>query len=313
MTNRNEFGHDTTTDEVLDGIDLTGKTVLITGGSSGIGTETARAMAAKGARIIFTGRDMEKGEAAVASIKASTGNDNIEVMSLDLASFASVRTFAEQFLAKYDAINILINNAGIMACPQWKTEDGYEMQFGTNHLGHFLLTNLLTPALIKGANGAPSRIVNLSSRAHTISPVVFDDIQFKEREYEKWAAYGQAKTANILHAVELERRLADKEVHAYAVHPGVIMTGLARHLDEADLEGFSSMTLKTVPAGAATSVYAATAPELEGRGGLYLYDCTVSELAQPDSEITDLVRPYAVDPEAAEKLWAISEEMVNQS
>jgi NAD(P)-dependent dehydrogenase (short-subunit alcohol dehydrogenase family) len=312
---RSAFGHDTTTDEVLEGIDLSGKLALVTGGSSGLGAETACALASKGARVVMTARNMVKGEEVAQGIRASTGNEAVEVMALELGSFASIRAFAEKFLAKQDSLDILINNAGVMASPFEKTEDGFELQFGANHLGHFLLTGLLIPALVKAA---PSRIVALSSRGHQGSPVVFEDINFEQRLYNKWAAYGQSKTANILHAVELERRLGPRGVHAYAVHPGVIQTELSRHLDEADWEMMrgrvdsGEMKLKTIPAGAATSVYAATAPELEGRGGIYLYDCQIAEV-NDDESTRDGVRSYALDPEAAKRLWAVSEEMVGQS
>lgn len=306
MTDRTTFGHDTTADEVLEGIDLTGKRVLITGASSGIGEETARAMAAKGAEVIITARNMPKGETVVSQIKASTGNQQVSVMSVELGSFASIRDFASDFLSKYDSLDYLINNAGVMACPQSKTEDGFEMQFGVNHLGHFLLTSLLTPALIKAA---PARVVNLSSRAHRISPVILDDIQFENREYNRWAAYGQSKTANILFSVELDKRLSPEGVRAFAVHPGVIQTELSRHMDEADFERVAQLRSKTIPAGAATSVYAATAPELEGMGGIYLDDCNTTTV-DPEPESLNTVRPYAIDTEAAKELWRMSEEMV---
>lgn len=306
--NRTNFGHDTPADEVLEGIDLQGKTVLITGGSSGIGAETARALAAKRAKVILTARNMPKGEQVAATIQEQTGNANVEVMELELGSLASIRAFAAHFLKKYPSFQLLINNAGVMACPFTHTEDGFEMQFGTNHLGHFLLTNLLAPALIKGA---PGRIVNLSSRAHKYSPVVFEDIHFKNREYHKWASYGQSKTANILHALELEKRLSPHGVHAYAVHPGVIQTELSRHMDEEDRARVATMRLKSLTAGASTSVYAATAPELEGKGGLYLYDCQVSEVDHAGDTL-DGVLPYAVDPKLAEQLWSLSEEMVGE-
>lgn len=311
---RSTFGADTTTDEVLEGIDLTGKLALVTGGSSGLGVETARALASKGAQVVITARNVAKGEGVAQEIRTSTGNDSIEVMELELGSFASIRAFAEKFLAKHDALDLLINNAGVMASPFDKTEDGFELQFGTNHLGHFLLTGLLTPALVKAA---PSRVVNLSSRGHQMSPVVFDDINFEHRDYHKWASYGQSKTANILHAVELERRLGQQGAQAYAVHPGAIMTELARHMDEEDWDLMRSraesggFTIKSIPAGAATSVYAATAPELEGRGGVYLEDCHVAEV-NDDEATPNGVRSYAVDPEAAKQLWAVSEEMVGQ-
>ncbi len=314
-TNRSAFGAQTTTDEVLEGIDLSGKLALVTGGSSGLGAETARALASKGAKVILTARNLEKGEGVAQGIRTSTGNDAVEVMDVELSSFNSIRAFAEKFLAKYDALDLLINNAGVMASPFGKTTDGFETQFGTNHLGHFLLTALLTPALLKAA---PSRVVNLSSAGHRMSPVIFDDINYREREYNKWMSYGQSKTANILHAVELDRRLADSGVRAYAVHPGVIQTELSRHMDQADWDMMQGrldeggFILKTTESGAATSVYAATAPELEGQGGVYLEDCHVAEI-NDDQEASKGVQSYALDAESAKKLWAMSEEMVGQS
>lgn len=312
-SNRSGFGHDTTTDEVLDGIDLSGKLALVTGGSSGLGAETARALAAHGADVILTARNVEKGETVAGGIRESTGKQ-IGVEQLELGSIASIRAFAERFLAKHDKLDLLINNAGVMACPFDKTEDGFEMQFGTNHLGHFLMTGLIAPALLKAA---PARVVSLSSRGHQMSPVVFDDIHFENREYEKWSSYGQSKTANILFAVELDRRLGERGVHANAVHPGVIMTELARHMVPEDFEYLQSrapsggLQMKPVEAGAATQVYAATAPELEGRGSCYLEDCHVAEVDDAD-EAREGVRSYALDPEAASRLWKISEEMVGQ-
>ena len=312
---RSGFGPDTTTDEVLAGIDLDGKSALVTGGSSGLGAETARALASKGARVVLTARDVAKGEAVAQGIRKSTGNDAVEVAALELDSLASIRAFAERFLARHDALQILVNNAGVMACPFGKTVDGFEQQFGTNHLGHFLMTGLIAPALLRGA---PSRIVSVSSRGHQNSPVVFDDIHFERRPYDKWLAYGQAKTANILFAVELERRLGARGVHANALHPGVILTELSRHMHREDYEHLrkraapsGGLKMKSVAAGAATSVYAATAPELEGRGGLYLEDCRVAQV-NDDASATGGVRSYALDAEAAKRLWAISEAAVGQ-
>lgn len=311
---RNRFAHNTTTNEVLAGIDLTGKVALVTGGSSGLGVETARAFAREGAEVVITARKMAKAEGVIEAIKASTGNRLVSAMELELGSFRSIRAFAERFLAKYDTLHILVNNAGVMACPFAKTEDGFEMQFGTNHLSHFLLTGLITPALLRGA---PSRIVVLSSSAHQASPIVFEDINYEQRPYNKWTSYGQSKTANILHAVELERRLGAQGVHAYAVHPGSIQTKLSRHMVRADWNMIMSrvasgaLRFKTVAAGAATSVYAATAPELEGRGGFYLYDCQIAEV-NDDQTVSGGVRSYAIDPNAAQQLWTISEEMVGQ-
>ncbi len=307
------FGHDTTTDEVLEGIDLGGRLALVTGASGGLGAETARALASKGARVVLTVRDLARGEEVADGIRKSTGNASVECEELELGDLASVRAFAERFLARHDALQILVNNAGVMACPFGRTSDGFELQFGTNHLGHFLLTGLLAPALV---GGAPARVISVSSRGHQQSPVVFEDIGFEERAYEKWAAYGQSKTANILLAVELERRLGARGVHAYAIHPGVIPTDLSRHMEPEDFEHVrrrsgGRLRLKTVESGAATSVWAATAPELEGRGGLYLEDCHVAEVNDAEGA-TEGVRSYALDPDAARRLWSVSEELVGQ-
>lgn len=315
---RDGFGHDTTTDEVLEGIRLDGKLALVTGGSGGLGAETARALASKGAHVVITARDLAKGEQAAEAIRASAGHDRVEVEALELDSFESIRAFADRFLARHDALQILVNNAGVMACPYAQTKDGFELQFGTNHLGHFLLTGLIAPALLRGA---PARVVSVSSRGHHQSPVVFDDIDFERREYDKWLAYGQSKTANVLFAVELERRLGERGVHANAIHPGVIMTDLSRHMKRDDFELLQNrakqagnpggLKMKSVEAGAATSVYAATAPELEGRGGLYLEDCHVAEVNDAENA-AEGVRTYARDAEAAKRLWTLSEERVGQ-
>lgn len=308
------FDHASTASEVIAGIDLSGKTALVTGASSGLGAETARAFAERGAHVILTARDVPKGEAVADRIRRSTGNDRVEVEELELGSLAGVRSFAGRALARHPKLAILVNNAGVMACPFARTADGFEMQFGTNHLGHFLLTCLLAPALVKGA---PSRVVSLSSRGHRNSPVVFDDIHFERRPYDKWLAYGQSKTANVLFAVEFDRRLGKAGVHANAVHPGIILTELARHMVAEDFETIrrrqpgGQMKLKTVEAGAATSVYAATAAELEGRGGLYLEDCAVAEIDDREDAAAG-VRSYALDPEAAARLWQVSEEMVGE-
>lgn len=312
MRDASTFGPATTTDEVADGIDLTGKLALITGGSSGLGQETARALAAHGAHVIITARDIPKGEAVVEGIRDSTGNRRVEVRSLELDSLASVRAFADAFLVQHPRLDLLINNAGVMACPFGKTKDGFEQQFGTNHLGHFLLTVLLAPAL---RAAAPSRIVSVSSRGHRMAPVSFDDLHFERRPYQKWEAYGQAKTANILFAVGLEERLGSAGVHANALHPGAIITELGRHLVSEDMDflrarGGGSMQFKTVEAGAATTVFAATAPELEGQGGHYLEDCHIARIDDTDDALSG-VRSYALDPENAERLWAISERLVN--
>ncbi|WP_379545513.1 SDR family NAD(P)-dependent oxidoreductase [Qipengyuania sp. DSG2-2] len=307
-----DFGFESTADEVLAGMDLTGKTALITGGYSGLGQETARAMAARGAHVIVAGRDEAKADAAVAEIKEATGNEQVEAFVCDLGNQAQLREAGKEARERFDKIDLLINNAGVMACPYAETADGHEMQFGTNHLGHFTLTNELLPLVEKGTN---PRIVNLSSRGHHMGPVDLDDPNFDNRDYEKWASYGQAKTANILHAVGLEKRLSDKGIHAYAVHPGGIQTNLGRHLSEEDAaalmqrvqESDSSFQWKTIPQGAATTCYAATAPELEGQGGVYLEDCQVAEL--DDESANGGVRSYAVDPAKAKQLWILSERL----
>jgi NAD(P)-dependent dehydrogenase (short-subunit alcohol dehydrogenase family) len=312
MRDTSGFGADTTADQVLEGIDLTGKRVLVTGASSGIGQETVRALAARGAEVIFTARDTAKGEAVAEGIRTSTGNPRIAVESVELGSLASIREFAQRFLARWDTLHVLVDNAGVMACPFERTADGFERQFGTNHLGHFLLTGLLLPALRRGA---PARIVSVSSRGHHMSPVVFDDIHFAKRPYDKWLSYGQSKTANVLFAVGLERRFAAQGIHAFALHPGAIMTELGRHLVPEDIAflqnrgGPGGLQFKTVEAGAATSVFAATAPELDGRGGLYLEDCQVAAVNDAEGALSG-VKSYAIDSGLADRLWAASEDAV---
>jgi NAD(P)-dependent dehydrogenase (short-subunit alcohol dehydrogenase family) len=312
MRDASKFGAETTASEVAEGIDLSGKVALVTGGSSGLGQETARVFAGKGAHVILTARDLPKGEAVAAQIRSSTRNPQVEVEALELGSLKDVRAFAERFLSRHRALHILVNNAGVMASPFAKTADGFELQFGSNHVGHFLMTCLLAPALSKGA---PSRIVSVSSRGHHLSPVVFEDVHFERRPYDKWQAYGQSKTANVLFAVGLERRLAGRGVHANALHPGGIITELGRHLQAEDLEFLqkrnTGLKFKSVEAGAATTVFAATAPELEGRGGLYLEDCHIAAINDAPNAL-DGVKPYAVDPQNAERLWDVSEKLVEQ-
>ncbi len=310
------FGAQSTTDEVLEGHDLSGKTVFVTGGNSGLGQETARAMAAKGAHVVISGRDQAKLDTAKAAIESEVSDANVETIVGDLGSLESVRACGKEANERFDKIDILINNAGVMACPKDQTSDGFEMQFGTNHLGHFALTKHLMPLIEKGSD---KRIVNLSSRGHHMAPVDLEDPNFESREYDKWASYGQAKTANILFSVGLEQRFADKGIHAYAVHPGGIQTNLGRHLSEEDIaalmarveEGDRNFSWKTIPQGAATSVWVATAPELQGQGGLYCEDCHVA--AQDDTSADGGVRSYAIDPQAADQLWSISEQMTGET
>jgi NAD(P)-dependent dehydrogenase (short-subunit alcohol dehydrogenase family) len=312
-----QFDAKSTTDQVLDGIDLTGKLALVTGASSGLGVETSRALASKGAKVVMAARDVAKIESAAAAIRARHPKAALEVRELHLDKPAQVRAFAKAFLADHRALNILIANAGVMACPLARTAEGWEMQFATNHLGHFLLVNSLAPALVAGA---PARVISVSSRGHQFSPVEFDDIHYERRAYDKWSAYGQAKTANILFAVELDRRFKSRGVRALANHPGGIMTELGRHLTPEDVafvrkraaerSSGGSMSWKTVEQGAATQVWAATAPELEGRGGLYLEDVQISGVKPPAG--SDGCSAYALDPANAERLWARSEEMLGE-
>lgn len=308
------FGAESTTDDVLEGVDLRGKRVLVTGASAGLGLETTRALAARGASVTMAVRDPAKGEAARDQVLASVPDADLDLRELDLADLASVRRFAAGFLAEHPRLHLLIANAGVMACPKGTTADGFETQLGTNHLGHFLLIQLLTPALV--ASGG-ARVVLLSSAGHRFGPVDLDDPWFERRPYDAWEAYGQAKTANVLCAVELDRRLADQGVRAFAVHPGGIHTELGRHLTDETLGVLmerlaaapAPTVWKTVPQGAATTVWAATSPELDDRGGLYLEDCHVAEVTD-DPDARAGVRAYAMDPQQARALWAWSEEQV---
>ncbi len=304
------FGWAGTAPDVVAGHDLSGKTVVITGASAGLGVETARAFVTAGAQVILPVRSPDKARTNLEGIL-----DRVTLATMDLGDFSSIRSFAAQIEAEGSAVHILINNAGIMATPLRRIETGYESQFGTNHLGHFLLASLLMPAL-RRANGA--RVVALSSIGHRISPVVFQDIHFESREYNKWAAYGQSKTANALFAVELDRREARNGVRAFSVHPGGIMTDLQRELPMEEMramgwideQGKTPDLFKTPAQGAATSVWCATSPLLEGKGGVYCEDCNIAVLTAPDETGFTGVRPHAVDPEAAERLWTVSEPMV---
>ncbi len=305
------FGAESTTDDVLAGTDLTGKRYLVTGASAGLGEETSRALAAHGAAVTMAARDPERAAAAEARVRDSVPDADVEVLLLDLASLADVRKSAAAFLATHDHLDGLINNAGVMACPHATTADGFEMQIGTNHIGHFELTRQLLPAL-----GAGSRVIALSSAGHRFSDVDLEDPNFEHTAYEPWVAYGRSKTANALFAVELDRRLRDRGAHAYSLHPGGIMTELGRHLTEETIATLSDsipsdqpMDWKTVPQGAATTVYAATAPELEALGGVYLEDCAVAE--RNDSEGSrGGIRSYAIDPDRAGALWTRTEEWI---
>ena len=314
-----DFGYRTTAAEAVAGIDLTGKHAIVTGGYSGIGLETVRALASAGARVTIGVRDAARGEATAQELNAELRDTKIQAAELDLGSLASVRRFAQTYLktlpAENAVLNILVNNAAVMACPFEHTQDGHELQFGTNHLGHFCLFNELLPAL-QEAEGA--RVICLSSTGHFRSPVVFEDINFEQREYDPWAGYGQAKTANALTAVGIQSRYANKGIEAFAVHPGGIMTTLQRHMTAEEItqrgwvdeQGNINERFKTTEQGASTSVWAATAPALAGRGGRYLEDCSEAQVLEKISADFTGVMNYAVDPALADKLWALSMDLI---
>ncbi|MEO7026068.1 MAG: oxidoreductase [Caulobacteraceae bacterium] len=307
------FGARSTAGEVAAGHDLTGQNVIVTGGASGIGIETAHALAEAGAAVTLAVRNLSSGEQAAAEIDGGRGVKT-SVASLDLSDLASVRAFAGAWNGK--PLALLINNAGVMACPLSYTKDDLEMQIGTNHFGHYLLSVLLAPALIAGGEGRgrPARVVALSSIGHRRSPVHFDDPNYRRRAYDKWEAYGQSKTANALFAVGFHKRFKEKGITANSVMPGGIMTPLQRHLSREEMIGFGWMDeagtlndrFKTPEQGAATSIWAALAPELEGVGGLYLEDCAQAAPWTKESPFSG-VMPFALDPEAADRLWTLSE------
>lgn len=279
-----------TTDEVLDGIDLTGRTVVITGASTGLGLQTARAMQSAGATIVAAVRDVDKTRAAI----------DCETVALELGDLRSAGAAAQAIAEHHDRIDILINNAGVMAPPLGRTAQGYETQLGTNHLGHFVLTTGLADRF-----GDGTRIVNLSSRGHQLSGIRWEDPNYDdESAYDKWQAYGQSKTANVLFTVEAERRWGPRGVHSFAVHPGVVYTDLARHMTRDDFsEGgtLANLEVTDVAHGAATTVWAATSPELDGLGGRYLEDCHIADPAVEGTE--GGYAAWAVDPEQAARLW----------
>ncbi len=297
------FGAQSTADEVLKGIDLSGKLAIVTGGYSGLGLETTRSLARAGATVVVPARRPEAAREAVGDI------DGVEVDELDLGDLESVRGFAERFLASGRAIDILIGNAGIMACPETRVGPGWEAQFATNHLGHFALVNRLWPAIERGG----ARVVSVSSAGHRRSGIRWDDVQF-ERDYDKWEAYGQAKTANVLFALRLDALGRDRGVRAFSLHPGGIMTPLQRHLPREEMVALGWIDedgelvadgFKSPVQGAATQVWAATSPNLDGMGGVYCEDCDIAAPAAEDGTPGG-VRAYATDPEQAERLWTLS-------
>jgi NAD(P)-dependent dehydrogenase (short-subunit alcohol dehydrogenase family) len=304
------FDHASTTDDVLSGVGLVSRRVLVTGASAGLGVETARALAARGASVIAGVRDTAKASTRLAA--AGTDLGNVDVRPLDLASLASIRAFAGAVVAGEAPLDLVIANAGVMACPQGRTGDGFEMQFGTNHLGHFVLVNRLARLLRDGG-----RVVILSSAGHRNGDVDLDDPNFELRPYDPWVAYGQSKIANALFAVEFDRRHQDRGVRATAVHPGAVMTELGRHVTRETLallraaRGSLRVAPKSVPAGAATTLWAGVVAPGEDVGGRYCEDCAVSPVIT-DPNASPGVMAYAVDPARAEAVWARSEELVGE-
>jgi NAD(P)-dependent dehydrogenase (short-subunit alcohol dehydrogenase family) len=320
------FGATSTTEDVLYGMNLQDKRILVTGVSAGLGVETARSLAAHGAQVVGAARDLTKAEAATTQVRkdAATHGGSFELVELDLASLVSVRACADKLLAMGVPFDVVIGNAGVMATPFGHTADGYETQFGTNHLGHFVLVNRIAPLIRSGG-----RLINLSSAGHRYSNVDLEDPNFERTPYEPFIAYGRSKTANILFAVAFDKRHRDRSVRAAAVHPGGIQTELGRYTDPSRLqniiqqvneqlaaEGKAPFQLKTIPQGAATSVWAGVVAPADEIGGRYCENCHVGNVV-PDntniSVISEGVRAYALDADNAEALWKKSEELVGES
>ncbi len=329
MTNTLEpilFGATSTTDDVLSGVNLKSKRIFITGVSAGIGVETARSLAAHGAQVVGAARDLNKAEAATEQVRkdAAANGGRFELIELNLANLKSVRACADRLLAKGEEFDVVIANAGVMATPFGHTADGFETQFGTNHLGHFVLVNRIAPLIRDGG-----RLINLSSSGHRYSNVDLDDPNFERTPYEPFVAYGRSKTANILFAVAFDKRHRDRGVRAAAVHPGGIRTELGRYVESGRLEkvieeinqqlaaqGKGPFQWKSIPQGAATSVWAAVVAPADKIGGQYCENCHVGERVPDDATITAVsegVRGYALDAKNAEALWKKSEEMVGES
>lgn len=299
------FSRASTTAEVLEGIDLSGRHALVTGANSGIGRETARALLSAGAEVVLAVRNLASGEEVAAQLREETGRNGVGLTELDLMSAASIDACAERYARSGKPLHLLINNAGVMACPLSRNGDGIESQLQSNALGPLQLSLALADVL---AASAPARVVMVSSSAHRFSPVVFEDINYQQRDYVPMQAYGQSKTALNLLTIALQRQLGERGINCYAVHPGVIQTNLMRHMTAEELQGVSALLssrpdlLKSVESGAATTVWAATAPELEQRGGSYLEDCQVARMHDDPSDL-DGVMGYAVDPDSARRLW----------
>jgi len=320
------FGATSTTEDVLTGINLKGKRILVTGVSAGIGVETARSLVAHGAHVVGAARDLTKAEAATAEVRkdAAANGGSFSLIELDLASLTSARAAADKLLSAGKPFDIIIANAGVMATPFGHTADGFETQFGTNHLGHFVFINRIASLINPGG-----RLINLASSGHRFSNVNLEDPNFETTPYDPFVAYGRSKTANILFAVEFDRRHKDRGIRAAAVHPGGIQTELGRHMDPGSIQamieqmnkqeaaqGNAPFEWKTIPQGAATSVWAAIVAPAEAIGGQYCENCHVGHLVADDvviSAISEGVRGYALDPANAKALWKKSEEMVGET
>lgn len=319
-----EFGFHSTTDEVLEDVDLTDRVAVVTGASGGLGLETARSLAAHGAHVVLAARSSEKLATAVAAVHDAHPDASIDTLVLDLADVSSCRRAAIELLQRIDRLDLLVNNAGVMCTPFGRTADGFETQFGTNHLGHMAWTIPLLDLIARTAqSGGPgsARIVNLSSAGHRFGDVDLDDPNYESRLYDPWDAYGQSKTSNVLFSVELERRLGAHGVRSVAVHPGGIHTDLGRHMtpellgeiqariEQSNPEGFD---WKSTEQGAATSVWAATTADFDDAGGAYCEDCGVAEIRQLDDAGSSGVLAYAVDPERAAELWDLSIDLLER-
>jgi NAD(P)-dependent dehydrogenase (short-subunit alcohol dehydrogenase family) len=320
------FNATSTTEDVLSGINLQGKRILVTGVSAGLGVETARALAAHGALVVGAARDLDKAEAATVQVRkdAAAGGGSLTLIGLDLGNLKSARACADELLAMNEPFDVVIANAGVMATPFGHTADGFETQFGTNHLGHFVLVNRIAPLFRKGG-----RLINLSSSGHRFANVDLEDHNFERTQYEPFLAYGRSKTANILFAVAFDERHRHKGIRAAAVHPGAIQTELGRHMNPSQMqaligqinqqlaaEGKPSFQFKTIPQGAATSVWAAVVASADEIGGHYCENCHVGQIVPDDVPITAVsegVRSYALDPTAAAALWEKSEELVGET
>jgi NAD(P)-dependent dehydrogenase (short-subunit alcohol dehydrogenase family) len=322
----NVLGATSTTEDVLAGVTLKGKRVLVTGVSAGLGVETARSLVAHGADVVGAARDLTKAEAATAQVRADAAahGGSFRLVALDLADLKSVRASAAGLLEKGEPFDVVIANAGVMATPFGHTVDGFETQFGTNHLGHFVFVNKIAPLIREGG-----RLINLASSGHRFANVDLADPNFERTAYAPFVAYGRSKTANILFAVAFDRRHRNRGIRAAAVHPGGIATELGRHMDHGQLqamvdqinqqlaaEGRGPFEFKTIPQGAATSVWAGVVAPAEEIGGQYCENCHVGKIVADDvviSAISEGVRAYALDPTSAEALWKKSEEMVGES